>query len=264
MRSNFEEKKANRVARYERLAQKFSQESESRYNLFHSLLSVIPMGQPILVGHHSEKGHRALLKKADNAMRTSVEADKKSAYYAERAEVVETNNAISSDDPQAIEKLQAKLDALIKNQELMKACNKITKSNKTSQAEKVELLMALGLKESTANEILIPHYGRVGVPSYKLTNNNANINTVRKRLEHLKKIEAHGNEEKTYGDIRVFANADENRVQIFFPSIPAEEIRKAMKGYGYRWAPSVGCWQAFYSNRAKWAAIEIVKLSNKG
>lgn len=263
MRSNFEEKRENRVARFERLAQKFSQESESRYKRFHDLLSVIPMGQPILVGHHSERGHRALLNKADNAMRASVEADKKSAYYADRAEAAETNNAISSDDPQAIEKLQAKLDALIKNQELMKACNKIAKGKKTSQAEKVELLMALGLKESTANEILIPHYGRVGIQGFKLTNNNANISTVRKRLEHLKKIEAQGNEEKTYGDIRVFANADENRVQIFFLGIPAEEIRKALKGYGYRWTPSVGCWQAYYSNRAKWSAIEIVKLTQK-
>ena len=101
MRSNYEEKRANRLERYERLASKFSQESDIRYQRFKSLLSVIPMGQPILVGHHSEKGHRSLLKKADNNMRKSVEADDKSKYYADRAETVENNHAISSDDPNA-------------------------------------------------------------------------------------------------------------------------------------------------------------------
>lgn len=247
MRSNYEEKRANRLERYNRLASKFSKESDSRYQRFKSLLSVIPMGQPILVGHHSEKGHRSLLNKADNNMRMSVEADKKAEYYADRAETVENNHAISSDDPNALERLQEKLEGLQRNQELMKKCNKILKSKKTD-AEKVTMLMEFGLKESTAIEILKPVYGRVGIPSYKLTNNNANINTVKQRIAKLQNIEKAGNEEKTYGDIRVFANADENRVQMFFPGKPSDEIRKALKGYGFRWSPIGGCWQAFFSS----------------
>ncbi len=43
------------------------------------------MGQPILVGHHSERGHRSLLQKSDNAMRKSVELDDKADYYANKA-----------------------------------------------------------------------------------------------------------------------------------------------------------------------------------
>lgn len=262
MRSNYEEKRANRLERYERLASKFSQESDSRYQRFKSLLSVIPMGQPILVGHHSEKGHRSLLNKADNNMRKSVEADKKAAYYADRAETVENNNTISSDDPKALERLKEKLAGLEKNQELMKKCNKITGNKKTTEAAKIEQLIGLGLKESTAIQLMTPVYGRIGIPSFKLTNNNANIRTVKQRIEKLENIEKAGNQEVTYGDVRVFANADENRVQIFFPDKPSEEIRKALKGYGYRWSPMGGCWQAFYSNRAKYTAVEVVKLYN--
>jgi hypothetical protein len=259
MRSNYEEKRANRLERYERLASKFSQESDIRYQRFKSLLSVIPMGQPILVGHHSEKGHRSLLKKADNNMRKSVEADDKSKYYADRAETVENNHAISSDDPNALERLQEKLAGLEKNQELMKKCNKITGSKKLTEAAKIEQLIGLGLKESTAMEIMTPRYGRVGIPSFKLTNNNATIRTVKQRIERLQKIEAMPDEEKAYGDITVKALASENRVQMFFPGKPSDEIRTELKRSGFRWSPMNGCWQAFYSNRSKHNAIDIIR-----
>lgn len=46
----------------------------------------IPLGQPILVGHHSEKRHRRAIEKADNAMRKSVEETEKAEAYNRRAE----------------------------------------------------------------------------------------------------------------------------------------------------------------------------------
>lgn len=260
MRSNYEEKRANRLERYERLANKYKGESESRFKRFEHILSFIPPGQPILVGHHSEKRHRADLERADNAMRASVEADKKSEYYAERAESMENNSAISSDDPNALEKLTAKLEKLTKTQEFYKSANKIVRSVKFSELQKVEKLMSLGVSESTAIEFTKPdNYGRFGIPSYRLTNNNANIKTVKQRIERLKKIEAMPDEEKTYGNVTVKALASENRVQIFFPNKPSEEIRTELKRSGYRWSPTGACWQAFYSNRAKHNAIEIIR-----
>jgi len=75
-----------RVERFEARAEKKENESQSQYERSHNLVSVIPMGQPILIGHHSERGHRNLLKKADNAMRKSCEADEKAKYYKGRAE----------------------------------------------------------------------------------------------------------------------------------------------------------------------------------
>jgi len=44
---------------------KHSKESDRRYEYGHKLGSVIPFGQPILVGHHSEKRHRSLIRKID-------------------------------------------------------------------------------------------------------------------------------------------------------------------------------------------------------
>ncbi len=257
MKSDFEEKRQARKERYENLIAKNEAESESRFKAAKAIGDFIPMGQPILVGHHSEGRHRRDLERIDNNMRKSVEAVDKAKYYEARVEAIENNNAISSDDPNALERLQEKLERLQSNQELMKKCNKITGSKKTTEAEKVEQLVALGLKESTAMEIMTPRYGRVGVPSYALTNNNATIRTVKQRIERLQKIESMPDEERTYGDIKVKALASENRVQMFFPGKPSDEIRTELKRSGFRWSPTNGCWQAFYSNRSKHNAVYI-------
>ena len=125
MKSNYEQKKAAKIERFIKLATKNQKESDIRYQAAKHIGSFIPMGQPILVGHHSEGRHRSDLKKIDNNMRKSIEADKKADYYANKAENLENSNIISSDDPTAIEQLKLKLEKLEKNQELMKAVNKI-------------------------------------------------------------------------------------------------------------------------------------------
>jgi len=80
-----QERAADRQETSEERAAKAEKESQQRYNHAHELGSIIPMGQPILVGHHSENGHRNLLKKIDNNMRKSCEADDKAAYYNNKA-----------------------------------------------------------------------------------------------------------------------------------------------------------------------------------
>lgn len=44
----------------------------------------IPFGQPILIGHHSEKKHRKVIERANNAMFKAFEENKKAQSYRER------------------------------------------------------------------------------------------------------------------------------------------------------------------------------------
>ena len=45
-----------------------------RFDTADKSVEMIPFGQPILVGHHSEKRHRAALKRHDNNMRAGCES----------------------------------------------------------------------------------------------------------------------------------------------------------------------------------------------
>jgi hypothetical protein len=79
------EKAESRAERFETRSEKLSKESNQAFTNAREMTKCIPMGQPILVGHHSEKGHRRLLEKSDNKMRKGFELQNKSEYYEDRA-----------------------------------------------------------------------------------------------------------------------------------------------------------------------------------
>ena len=78
---------------------------------------------------------------------------------------------------QEVERLQSKLDTLTELHEKMKAANKIVRSKKMSEEEQIDGLVALGLNEKQAVEILKPteRWQSVGFPTYQLQNNLAKI-----------------------------------------------------------------------------------------
>lgn len=84
-----QEKAANRIEKYENRAEAAEAEASSLFDHARKLGDVIPMGQPILVGHHSESRHRNHIKKMDNAMRKGCEATDKAEYYNRKLEAAE-------------------------------------------------------------------------------------------------------------------------------------------------------------------------------
>ena len=95
----------------------------------------------------------------------------------------------------------------------------------------------------------------VGFPNYALTNNSANIRRLEKRLAILQKAQSdETTEEKFPGGIRLVDNVEDNRLQIFFPEIPSEALRRELKSNGFRWSPTLGAWQRHRSNRATYLA----------
>lgn len=165
---------------------------------------------------------------------------------------------ISSDDPEAVVKLRAKIKKAEAFQELMKAANKVIRKKSLSDEEKIAGLVGLGLPESAACELLTPDYmGNIGFPGYRLQNNSANIRRMKKRIEQLERAAQDTTTEQEFGDVQVIDNVEENRVQIIFPEKPSAEIRAKLKSNGFRWAPSVGAWQRKRSDWALQVAKEI-------
>lgn len=113
-RIDYEERQERKKELYQERAEQAEQRSQSHYKRHNDIASIIPMGQPILIGHHSEKRHRKDLDRIDNEMRKSIQESEKADYYRNKIDNINNNIAISSDDPKAIEKLQAKIKELEK------------------------------------------------------------------------------------------------------------------------------------------------------
>lgn len=122
---NRKEKQQLRIECYEALASKAEDASAAAFRKSQDVVSGIPFGQPILVGHHSERAHRRALDNSMNAMRKSVEASEKAEYYHRKAEAAANNDAIYTEDDDAEERLKAKIAKLERLQELMKSSNKV-------------------------------------------------------------------------------------------------------------------------------------------
>ena len=108
MPQDYYERQEARRERYELRAERARQESNAATRQAEKMASIIPMGQPILVGHHSEGRDRRYRARIGQTMDKAISLDKKAAYYEEKAESV-GQSGISSDAPDALERLEKKL-----------------------------------------------------------------------------------------------------------------------------------------------------------
>ncbi len=262
MKSNFHERKAGRIERYEELAEKADQKSEQMHQESRDMVEHIPMGQPILVGHHSEKGHRRLLDRSWNKLGQAVQEGRKGEYYKEKAAAAAGNTAIFSDDPDAIEKLEEKIAQAQQHQEWMKAINKICRSKKTTTEQKIATLHEEHtFDERTIDSLLNPEYSfeKPGFQSWRLSNNSANIRRMKQRLAQLVKAESEETTDEEINGVTICDNVEDNRVQLYFPGKPNEAVRTFLKSHGFRWARSLGAWQRHRSSYALQLAKEAAE-----
>lgn len=253
-RRDYETRKAARIARLEARAERLRAEGSSRLDSARRIGAMIPMGQPILIGHHSEKRHRKDLARIDAGYRKGFAALEQAESCERRAAAAEENRAISSDDPAALDKLRAKLAALEAAREQAAALNKAGRAKDPAAA-----LAALGVKDPAAfiEKARLRFNGdRAMVPAYRLTNMAAEARRLRKRIEGLERRDAAPERApEEVGEVRIVE--EDNRVQIVFPGKPAAEVRSALKSRGFRWAPTMGAWVRMASNGAWHDAREI-------
>ncbi|WP_106427983.1 DUF3560 domain-containing protein [Methylobacterium radiotolerans] len=227
-------------ARRERLLARAEEASKNADNLHkkaRSMAGVIPFGQPILIGHHSESRDRNYRKRIHSTFGKAFAEMDNAQHYASKAAAVGTGG-ISSDDPDAIAKLSKELEAMEASQERMKAANKVIRTKKTPE-EREAALIAQGFTAATAAEILTPDFcGRVGFPSYALSNNTANMRRVRLRIEELEKRKASADLERQGNGFKYREDVAENRVMFLFDVKPDEATRTLLKRHGFKWSPS--------------------------
>lgn len=152
----------------------------------------IPFGQPILVGHHSERRHRRAVERIDRAMGAAVENARKAESMASRADNIEAaaEQAIYSDDVDAVERLREKIARLEEERETIKRYNaSCRKAAKTGGVGDTSLLTEELRRDivTTANACSYMLGAGGQFPRYKLTNLGGVINTAKKRLAQLER-----------------------------------------------------------------------------
>ena len=200
----YRERRENRAARRREWAEKRAAKSVGAFKSASALADNIPLGQPILVGHHSEKRARRDQDRIHNGMRKGIEHNDMAKKHAGAAVEIERqlDNSIYNDDHDRDEKLREKLAGLERQRDRRKVINSWFRENaknfgiESLDSYKVidtsrlaDLYEAakriLELTDSEVKDLLssLQHSQRIGYPSYALTNLSGNISRTRKRLK---------------------------------------------------------------------------------
>ena len=248
--NEYERRKQARIERYEERAERARAESASLSRQASKMSSAIPFGQPVH-GQADRNYRNRLGAKMDKAIAASEKAD----YYEQKAEAARNNRAISSDDPEALEKLKAKLEGLKAAQERMKRINAYYRRHKTcagcdgisdEEAARLDASMEKAYSWETAP-----------FPSYALSNNNQEIHRIEARIKKLSEARDGGFCGWAFDGGKVVANTDNNRLQVFFDEIPNPELRQEMKARGFHWSRYEGAWQRQLTDNAVYSASRI-------
>lgn len=141
----------------------------------------------------------------------------------------------------------------------MKAANSAIRMK--DQAKGDAKLSEMGYSPSDIKELRSTDFcGRIGYPSYQLSNNNANIRRIRERIEELeKRQESPAPDGWKFDGGEVVINTELNRLQIVLDDRPDADTKQALKSHGFRWAPSQGAWQRQLTDNAIHAAKAITR-----
>lgn len=261
-REQYEQK---RQARYERLiadAERAEQEANAARQQADSMASVIPMGQPILVGHYSERRDRNYRERIHNKMRRGFELAQKAEIYRSRAASVEANNAIYSDDPEAVEKLENKLESLLALQARYKAINAAHAKYKKNPASLESCNLSEADKKLVREWTPAYPFEKRPIQPYQLSNLSARIRTATQRAKVVEQKQAMTDEDFEVDGVKVEGRPSENRIRIRYPGRVDADTFRLLRQHGFRVLRSEGegVFSAYYNNNARYfVRIHVMK-----
>jgi len=181
--------------------------SDAAFRRAHDLVKDIPLGQPILVGHHSERRHRRTVERSHAASFAGVEHSKMAERHRQKAGGLDMQlDAIFSDDADALERI----------------------------AEKIAELEAKRAERVAANKAARKEGKPAPWPSYSLSNLSGNIRRYRLRLEDVKRQQARA-EKADAAPGGVLIEGTGEYVRVTFAEKPEREILNALRAAGFYW-----------------------------
>jgi len=205
--------------------------SDARFNAAHNLADAIPLGQPILCGHHSERHARRDAERIANNMTKGCEESRLAEHHEACATGIERalERSVFSDDADAVEKLEVRIAENEAKRDKMKLVNKLFKKGDA------EGLAALGLNLESLKARLAGQFSWDQQPfaKFELTNLGARIRADRERIEEVKARSARATKAEEAGGVVVEGTGDYCRVT--FAEKPEREVLDALKAAGFVW-----------------------------
>ena len=184
----------------------------------------------------TQPGHISQRARVNRADERGFENLQMAEHHEQKAEGIERQleRTIFSDDDNAIEALRAKIADRRKIVEAMKAANKVVRKHKTATPEAIAALVAIGFKEARAVQLFEPDFcGRVGFPSYELTNTGAEIRRCEQRIKSIENQLARKQKAEANGGVAIEGTGE--WIRVTFEEKPEREILDALRAAGFLW-----------------------------
>ena len=260
------ERIARNRARHERRADNATATANAKFRYVRRMGDVM-QGEPVKVGHSSEKRHRRDLARVDGAMSQGVEATRQAERSQRLADSTE-HTGISAADDDAQELLTAKIARLKAEQTRDKAVNRIIRSkpkNEPTEAKRRKLETLLGsCSEKTLTTLCTVDFGsRAGIPGYVLSNRLANIKRCEQRQAELEQraqiadgqvIAAGTCEGKAFEFV---TDTDDDRLRFESPRL-SKDACQLLSRNGFKWSRTRGAWIRFLNQNAISAARDYL------
>lgn len=216
-------------------AAKREKKSDAAFDATRKLADSIPLGQPILVGHHSERHARRDAERIHSGMEAGVEHAKMADLHASKAGGIEhaLETSIFSDDADAIERLEERIDAMEKDRARFKLVNTLYRKGDAAG------LAAIGISLDALARALegVPSFNRKPHPPYELSNLGSNIRRLRERVVAIRARNARTAKAEASGGATI---EGAEYVRVTFAEKPERSTIDALRAAGFAW--SAGSW----------------------
>jgi len=172
--------------------------------------------------------------------------DKRAQQAMQEAIHPTDTGVISSTDPSAVAKIEAKIAQLKQLQEFMRSVNNQLRLRTINDSEKIRNIkemadsINLPITEAAILRRMKPsdNMGQMGYLPFELTNNNAEIHRLEARLPQIKRMLATPERSATFAGGSIEEDKTQGKIFVYHDDKPSEEVRSKMKGIGLHYTPS--------------------------
>lgn len=231
-------------------AQKAARRSDTAFSAIHRLADLIPLGQPILLGHHSERHARRDAERITNGMTRGCEEAKLAGHHRACADWLELalDRSIFSDDADAIARIEEKIAGLEARRARYRTVNAAwrkagkPKADDTDGWGKVATILGCqpeDLREGRLNQAR-DFIDRGPYPSYLGQNAGGEIGRLKARIEEIRRRSERAEAAEAAGGMTI---EGEDYVSVTFAEKPERSTIDALKAAGFHW--SGGSWHGY-------------------